>query len=98
MGGVTVRITETGRLNGRTELYIYGKISKPASGIPRFYYKSYVLWEDEKEVRLTYHFEIQGLSSFAPSWRFPKALGDKARWRDDVLFQKMAFSLGWWSL
>ena len=61
---------------------------------PRFYYKSYVLWEDEKEVRLTYHFEIQGLSSFAPSWRFPKALGDKARWRDDVLFQKMAFSLG----
>lgn len=61
---------------------------------PRFYYKSYVLWEDEKEVRLTYHFEIQGLSSFAPSWRFPKALGDKARWRDDALFQKMAFSLG----
>ena len=34
---------------------------------PRFYYKSYVLWEDEKEVRLTYHFVIQGLSSFAPS-------------------------------
>ena len=61
---------------------------------PRFYYRSYELCENEREVQITYRFEIQGLSSFAPVWKFPKAEGDTQKWGEDALFQKMVFSLG----
>ena len=61
---------------------------------PRFYYRSYELCENEREVQITYRFEIQGLSSFAPVWKLPKAEGDTQKWGEDALFQKMVFSLG----
>lgn len=61
---------------------------------PQFIYKSYEIEEDACECRITYHFEIPGLSSFAPVWRFPKEAGDTCRWSEDRLMQDMVFSLG----
>lgn len=61
---------------------------------PRFIYKGYELEEDSCECRITYRFEIEGLSSFAPTWRFPKAKGDTRPWAEDALMREMAFSLG----
>lgn len=61
---------------------------------PRFVYKKWNIEETPEECRLTYHFEIEGLSSFAPMWRFPKAKGDQVCRARDPLFQEMAFSLG----
>ena len=70
------------------------KYQKLRREYPRFYYRSYELEEDEKEVRLIYHFEIQDLASFSPVWRFPKAPKDESIWGEDAMFQKMVFSLG----
>ena len=61
---------------------------------PQFIYKSYEMEEDGRECRITYRFEIPGLSSFAPVWRFPKAAGDTRLWAEDRLMQDMVFSLG----
>lgn len=61
---------------------------------PRFIYKGYDIEEDSCELRITYRFEIEGLSSFAPTWRFPKRNGDTAVWAQDGLIRDMVFSLG----
>ena len=61
---------------------------------PRFVYRGYELEEDNCECRITYRFEIEGLSSFAPTWRFPKAKGDTRPWLEDALMREMVFSLG----
>lgn len=64
---------------------------------PRFLYKNYTIEETPEECKLTYHFEIEGLSAFAPTWRFPKpAAAPEApvSWAQDPLFREMVFSLG----
>lgn len=61
---------------------------------PRFFYRGYEIEEDETELKLTYSFEIEGLSSFAPVWKFPRAEGDSRCWQKDELLKKMVFSLG----
>lgn len=61
---------------------------------PRFYYHGYKTEETECTYKITYDFEIEGLSSFAPEWTFPKGAGDGKNWGNDRLFQEMVFSLG----
>lgn len=61
---------------------------------PRFHYKGYKIEEDEKGLGITYSFEIEGLSSFAPAWYFPKAKGEEVQWAEDGLMRDMIFSLG----
>lgn len=61
---------------------------------PRFYYRGYDIEEDSRELRIIYRFETEGLSTFAPSWRFPKAKDDTCIWAQDALMQDMVFSLG----
>lgn len=61
---------------------------------PRFFYRGYEVSEDDRECRLTYHFEIEGLETFAPTWTFPKAQGDENRWSEDGLMREMFFNLG----
>ena len=61
---------------------------------PRFIYRGYELEEDDCWLQITYRFEIEGLSSFAPTWRFPKAEGRDRSWSGDKLMQDMVFSLG----
>ena len=39
---------------------------------PRFLYKGYETEEDSQSLKITYQFEIPGLSSFAPAWIFPR--------------------------
>ena len=61
---------------------------------PHFFYRGYEVWEDDRECRLTYRFEIEGLADFAPTWSFPKAPGDERQWSQDRLMKEMFFSLG----
>lgn len=61
---------------------------------PRFYYHGYKTEETEFAYKITYDFEIEGLSSFAPTWTFPKTVNDGKIWEKDGLFRKMIFSLG----
>lgn len=61
---------------------------------PRFIYKGYDIEEDDGGLRITYRFEIPGLSSFAPEWHFPKSSGDTCEWSKDKLLREMVFSLG----
>lgn len=61
---------------------------------PRFIYRGYEIEEDNCQCGITYRFEIEGLTSFAPAWYFPKAKGDTNIWADDPLMREMVFSLG----
>lgn len=59
-----------------------------------FIYKSYYIEETPEKVRITYEFEIPGLSQFTPYWEFPKhsRMGELSK--DNALFETMVFSLG----
>jgi len=59
---------------------------------PDFYYRDYIIEEDEKEIRITYLFEIESLASFKPSWVFYKKSAE--RLSDTSLFKNLVFSLG----
>ncbi|MGN0371714.1 MAG: hypothetical protein ACI4F3_02755 [Enterocloster sp.] len=61
---------------------------------PRFFYRGYEIEEDAQELKITYRFEIEGLSAFAPVWRFPKTAGCEVSWDRDQLMRDMIFSLG----
>lgn len=39
---------------------------------PRFFYRGYSTEETLNELKITYTFEIEGLSEFTPTWTFPK--------------------------
>lgn len=56
---------------------------------PRFYYRGYEIGDTPRELKLTYHFEIEGLAEFAPVWTFPKPQ-ETAPGVDE----KLIFSLG----
>lgn len=70
-----------------------GKYEELRSRYPRFVYKSYEVQENDQELQVTYHFEIEGLASFAPRWTFPKS-GNPGNDQEDSLMQDMLFSLG----
>ena len=58
---------------------------------PQFIYKDYRIEEEEGWVKLTYDFEIPGLSAFAPTWTLPcKRKGIK----EDPVFRNLVFQLG----
>lgn len=65
---------------------------------PVFYYHGYEAEETEQELVIRYQFEIEGLSSFEPTWRFPKpensgcALAQEGK--ADALLEQMIYSLG----
>ena len=59
-----------------------------------FIYKSYNIEETEEKIRVTYKFEIVGLSEFTPYWEFPKKSGMGQIAENNALFETMVFSLG----
>ena len=59
---------------------------------PDFYYRAYNVEEDEREVRISYEFEIEGLAKFSPSWVFYKRNSESVS--DSVTFKNLVFSLG----
>lgn len=59
-----------------------------------FIYKSYNIEETEEKIRVTYKFEIVGLSEFTPYWEFPKKPGMGQIAENNALFETMVFSLG----
>lgn len=61
---------------------------------PHFFYRGYSTEETLNELKLTYTFEIEGLSEFTPTWIFPKKGNTQIKWSEDPLMKKMIFSLG----
>lgn len=61
---------------------------------PHFFYRGYSTEETLNELKLTYTFEIEGLSEFTPTWTFPKKGNTQIKWSEDPLMKKMIFSLG----
>lgn len=59
-----------------------------------FVYKSYNIEETEQKIKVTYNFEIAGLSEFNPYWEFPKKAGMGEISKNNALFENMVFSLG----
>lgn len=61
---------------------------------PEFIYHGYQIKEEKERICLEYDFEIPGLSSFHPTWEFPKKDEENRKYADDSTFHKLAFSLG----
>jgi hypothetical protein len=61
---------------------------------PVFHYKNYTAEDLRQELKVTYHFEIPGLASFAPTWRFPKKDDTPLSLEANRTLQKMLFGLG----
>ena len=61
---------------------------------PLFIYHGYDLTEDVQAWRVSYHFEIPGLSRFDPAWSFPKKNSRLADLRGNGTVEKLLFSLG----
>ena len=58
---------------------------------PHFFYRGYEIEEAADRLKATYHFEIEGLSTFSPQWTFRRPKGAAAV---DGLMEQMIFSLG----
>ncbi len=59
---------------------------------PVFRFVSFDVNETDKTLEIDYHFEIEGLSAFAPHWSFPKP--ETGAFAADITLRQMAFSLG----
>jgi hypothetical protein len=57
-----------------------------------FYYHSFDVEENEKEIKITYDMEIKGLSSFHPTFTLPKP--ENSTIAQTQMFRTAAFSLG----
>lgn len=58
-----------------------------------FFYHGFRVAEDPEQIRITYDFEITGLSRFAPEFTLPKPAG-AGTFANQKVFRKAAFSLG----
>lgn len=59
---------------------------------PTFYYKNYEIEQKSNEIHVTYHFEIESLAKFSPSWVFPVV--ENFDFSTDENFKAMVFNLG----
>ena len=59
---------------------------------PVFVYRSYTINETEDQIEISYSFSIPELADFSPSWVFAKPEGVSVK--NDLTFERMAFSLG----
>ena len=58
-----------------------------------FIYKKYTIEETQERIRITYYFEIPGLSEFQPYWEFPKKCRENIA-NENSVFENMVFFLG----
>ena len=61
---------------------------------PEFSYNWYKIEENENEYKITYEFEIVGLSKFNPTWTIPKMDKSKNNLPNKALLENMVFNLG----
>ena len=61
---------------------------------PEFSYNWYKIEENENEYKITYEFEIKGLSKFNPTWTIPKMDKSKNNIPNKELLENMVFNLG----
>ena len=60
---------------------------------PEFSYNWYKIEENENEYKITYEFEIKGLSKFNPTWTIPKMDKSKNNIPNKELLENMVFNL-----
>ncbi|MCI8949651.1 MAG: hypothetical protein HFG49_06340 [Lachnospiraceae bacterium] len=65
---------------------------------PEFIYDRYETEETETELIITYHFQILGLSEFAPVWRFPKGKENRKLPKEMIVSLGMAELVSYWKL
>ncbi|MDY3918284.1 MAG: hypothetical protein SOZ59_04680 [Candidatus Limivivens sp.] len=70
------------------------KFEKFRKEFPRFFYHGYEKEELADTLTVTYHFEIEGLSSFAPRWIFQKSAKFPELTKENKTLETMLFSLG----
>lgn len=59
---------------------------------PEFHYRGLTIEETKQEVKVVYDFDIPGLESFNPSYRFPKK--DSTMMADTKVMKELLFALG----
>ncbi|MBQ1193469.1 MAG: hypothetical protein IIX45_05050 [Lachnospiraceae bacterium] len=59
-----------------------------------FKYNSFNIEEENSDIKITYDFEIEGLSRFTPAWRFSAVGHNVEELKKNGTFMNMAFSLG----
>ncbi len=58
---------------------------------PNFIYHGFFAINEDKKIKVKYHFEIEGLSEFCPEWIFPNPEGIE---KDEQIVKKLLFSIG----
>lgn len=61
---------------------------------PEFSYNWYKIEENENEYKISYEFEIVGLSKFNPTWTIPKMSDSVSKDQNKELLETMVFNLG----
>ena len=61
---------------------------------PEFSYNWYKIEENENEYKISYEFEIVGLSKFNPTWTIPKMSDSVSKDQNKDLLETMFFNLG----
>lgn len=61
---------------------------------PNFFFHRYEYQVTEKELKVTYHFEIENLASFSPTWTFPLRFKEKKISLEHPMFKRLLFCLG----
>lgn len=61
---------------------------------PEFSYNWYKIEENENEYKISYEFEIKGLSKFNPTWSIPKMDKAETNIPNNELLENMVFNLG----
>lgn len=64
------------------------------SKYPVFCYHGYRVDMEEGKIVLTYDFEIEGLSKFAPKWYFPAEGRELCELKESAVFERLVFSIG----
>ena len=62
---------------------------------PEFIYHGYQIKEEKERICLEYDFEIPGLSSFHPTWEFPKKDEEKRCIRDRYTISDQSDRMGY---
>lgn len=59
-----------------------------------FRYTGFEVTKEDEDIKIEYHFKIDGLRDFNPKWRFPLGNNDIEKLRENGTFMEMVFSLG----
>lgn len=59
-----------------------------------FRYTGFEVAKEDEDIKIEYHFKIDGLREFNPKWRFPLGDNNIEELKENGTFMEMVFSLG----